>query len=131
MSEKDIRAAIRQVCSDLDERSRCQTTAATVGKVVLPLVLGIGLVGPACTSEVDDEGQGGATTTSGTQSGTQTGTSSGTTTGTTTGTGVGEPAPTYGVPGGGIPWGGSGSVGGQGGQGGATGGAATGGGGNG
>ena len=125
MSEKDIRAAIRQVCSDLDGCSRSQTTAATVGKVVLPLVLGAGLVGSACSSDVDEEGQGGATTTqAGTQSGTSSGTAAGTTTGT--GTGAGEPMPAYGVPGGGVPWGGSGGVGGQGG---ATGGGTTGGGG--
>ena len=126
MSERDIRTAIRQVCSDLDQRSSSQTTAVTVGKVVLPLVLGAGLVSPACSSDVNEEGQGGATTT---QAGTQTGTNTGTTTGTDTGTTpAGAPMPAYGVPGGGPPWGGSGGVGGQGG---ATGGAATGGGGGG
>ena len=125
MSERDIRAAIRQVCSDLDRRSRSQGPAASVGRVVLPLLLGAGLVGPACGSDVDNEGEGGGTTA---QTGTPSGTSSGTTTGTTTGTGVGDPMPTYGVEGGWGPWGGSGGVGGQGGN---TGGAATGGGGGG
>lgn len=125
MAERDMREAIRRVCAELDRRSRPSGRAATVGRMLLPLMLGAGLVGPACSSDVEEGGEGGATVT---PSGTPTGTPSGTTTGTTTGTGVGDPMPTYGAFGGYEPWGGSGGVGGEG-EGGATGGATSGGGG--
>ena len=82
MTEKDIRAVLRQLCHELDER----TAKARVRRVA-PLVLGAGLAIAACSSEVvseygapfPDGGQG-----AGAGGGSQTTTGSGASTGTST-----------------------------------------------
>ena len=104
MSEKDIRAAIHKVCSELDGRARPHAVRLGARHVVLPILLGAGLAAPACDGDVESDDDDGVQT------------------GSPTGTGMpatGTPQPAYGVPGGYGPFGGSGGVGGEAGAGGA------------
>ncbi|MFH1130816.1 MAG: hypothetical protein V1754_05735 [Pseudomonadota bacterium] len=50
MSEKEIRATVRQICEDLDKRARYLARNG-IRKVVLPAVLGAGLAMSGCGDE--------------------------------------------------------------------------------
>ncbi|MFH1130817.1 MAG: hypothetical protein V1754_05740 [Pseudomonadota bacterium] len=50
MSEKEIRATVRQICEDLDKRARYLARNG-IRKVVLPAVLGAGLAISGCGDE--------------------------------------------------------------------------------
>lgn len=108
MAEKDIRAAIDELCDKLDGAAR-QRARRTGRRLVYPLMVGAGLFVVSCDDDPGPTMDYGVPVT-GTETGTGTATGSGTSTGTAGGTGTA------------VSTGGSGGVGAIGGAGGAPGG---------